>query len=63
MMFKIKFKYENEELNILDILDNAELFNYSKTVAGHMIEINPKYELIQANKNAVPNIFLIKKKE
>ena len=60
----MKFKYDNNELDILDYKapegKHIKVFNYCKTMAGHTIMIDAKYELVATE---VPNIYLVKVKK
>lgn len=57
----MRFEYDDNELDILDSElpeDDNCVLNYCKSMAGHTIMIDPRFELIPSN---VPNVYTIQK--
>lgn len=62
----MRFEYENDELDIMEeTTEDSEqepeyIFNYCKTLAGHTLMVNPKYEIVPG---PMPGTYLLKERK
>lgn len=59
----MRFEYSDNELDVFEDLDDEiGMFNYCKTMAGHTLMIDSRFELVPSD-SGLPGIFIIKRKE
>lgn len=57
---RMRFEYWEGELDIYEDEEDEEgVFNYCKTMAGHTLTIDARFELVSGG---LPNTYIIKKK-